>query len=41
MPKDRINRYGQIDQSWAESCVYNQMNPKEVLESLIVCDGLP
>lgn len=39
MPTDRINKYGRIDESWAESCIYGVMNTKEVIERLIVCDG--
>lgn len=41
MPTERITRYGRIDESWAESCIYGVMNTKEVIERLIVCDGQP
>lgn len=38
-PTQRIARYGTIDQSWADSCVFGALTPMEALERLIVCDG--
>jgi len=40
-PCDRIQKYGQIDEAWAESSLYGVLNSKEVIERLIVCDGQP
>ena len=40
-PTDRIQRYGNIDEAWADSTVYGCLTTKEVLERLIVCDGQP
>ena len=38
-PTDRISKYGRIDESWADACIYGAINTKEVIERLIVCDG--
>mmetsp|Transcript_33648 Transcript_33648/g.51915 ORF Transcript_33648/g.51915 Transcript_33648/m.51915 type:complete len:177 (-) Transcript_33648:1143-1673(-) len=40
-PTDRIQKYGLIDEAWAESSLYGVLNTKEVIERLIVCDGQP
>lgn len=39
MPTDRITRYGNIDETWAESNIFGGLNAKEVVERLLVCDG--
>jgi len=39
LPTDRLARYCNIDESWAESLCYGLANPQEVLERLIVDDG--
>jgi hypothetical protein len=41
MPTDRINRYGTIDEYWAESNIFGGLNAEEVVERLLVCDGQP
>ena len=38
-PMQRINKYGRIDEAWAESAIYGAINAKEVVERLIVSDG--
>ena len=38
-PTDRISKYGRLDESWADACIYGAINTKEVIERLIVCDG--
>jgi len=40
-PTKRIARYGVLDSSWADSCIFGALNPMEALERLIVCDGQP
>lgn len=40
-PTKRIARYGTIDSSWADSCIFGAVTPMEALERLIVCDGQP
>jgi len=40
-PTKRIARYGVLDSSWADSCIFGALNPTEALERLIVCDGQP
>lgn len=41
MPTDRIGKYGAIDEYWAESNIFGGLNPEEVVERLLVCDGQP
>ena len=41
LPTDRINKYGKIDETWAESNIFGGLDAKEVVERLIVCDGQP
>lgn len=41
LPTDRISKYGNIDETWAESNVFGGLDPKEVVERLLVCDGQP
>jgi len=41
LPPDRIGRYANIDETWAESNIFGGLNSKEVIERLIVCDGQP
>ena len=41
LPPDRIARYANIDECWAESDIFGGLNTKEVIERLIVCDGQP
>lgn len=38
-PHDRIERYGKLEKSWADSCIFGAQSPLEALERLIVCDG--
>jgi hypothetical protein len=39
LPTDRISKYGQIDETWAESNIFGGLDAKEVIERLLVCDG--
>ena len=39
MPTERINRYGQIDETWGESNIFGGLDSAEVIERLIVSDG--
>jgi hypothetical protein len=39
VPTQRISKYGNIDEVWAESNIFGALNAKEVVERLIVCDG--
>ena len=39
LPTDRIAKYGNIDETWAESNIFGGLDSKEVIERLIVCDG--
>lgn len=39
LPTDRITKYGNIDETWAESNIFGGLDAKEVIERLIVCDG--
>ena len=41
MPSDRIARYGVLDSTWADSCIFGVLTPMEGIERLIVCDGQP
>ena len=41
LPPDRISKYGNIDETWAESNIFGGLDTKEVIERLIVCDGQP
>ena len=41
LPTDRIGKYGNIDETWAESAIFGGLDAKEVVERLIVCDGQP
>ena len=41
LPVDRIGRYANVDETWAESDIFGGLNAKEVIERLIVCDGQP
>lgn len=40
-PTDRIARYGILDSTWADSCIFGVIDPQEAMERLIVCDGQP
>lgn len=40
-PTERIDRYGKIDEAWAESNIFGAASAQEVVERLIVCDGQP
>lgn len=40
-PQMRLAKYGRLDETWGESCIYGALNTREVLERLIVCDGQP
>lgn len=40
-PTERIDRYGTIDEAWAESNIFGAVSAQEVVERLIVCDGQP
>jgi hypothetical protein len=41
LPTDRLARYCMIDESWAESMVFQCISAQEVMERLIVNDGQP
>lgn len=39
LPTDRIARYCNIDESWAESTVFGVATPLEAIYQILVCDG--
>ena len=39
LPTDRLARYCNIDESWAENMCFQCLTPQEVMERLIVSDG--
>lgn len=41
MPPDRINCFGTIDETWAESNIFGGLDALEVVERLVVSDGQP
>jgi hypothetical protein len=39
LPTDRINKFGNILETWGDSNIFGGLDAKEVVERLIVCDG--
>lgn len=37
--EQRVEKFGQLGDPWAESLIYDAKSPLEALEKLIVCDG--
>ena len=41
LPNERIEKYCSFGSTWAESISFNGVKSKQILEYLIVCDGIP
>lgn len=41
LPNERIEKYCSFGTTWGESITFNGVKPKQIVEYLLVCDGIP